>query len=228
LELAKAVSRAFALATALQNERAVSAALWSAPAERSGDGALAAAGRVGKKDHFPGTLNCFPGALDRFLGPQDSFPGAMHDFPGTLDEFPGTLDDFPGTLDDFPGALETSRARWMTSRARWMSSRARWTSSQVPWITSRVRWITSRARWITSRARWITSRARWITSRVPLPAAWELAKAISNFPTHPKQLASNPAVPKSAATGCFQHSGSCDSVPLRSQLSVFYGFKITR
>ncbi|MEW6160885.1 MAG: hypothetical protein AB1813_25940, partial [Verrucomicrobiota bacterium] len=47
-ELAKAVSRALALATALQNERSVSTALWSAPAERSGDGALAPATRVGK------------------------------------------------------------------------------------------------------------------------------------------------------------------------------------
>ncbi|MEW6160231.1 MAG: hypothetical protein AB1813_22590 [Verrucomicrobiota bacterium] len=47
-ELAKAVSRALALATALQNERSVSTALWSAPAERSGDGALAPATQVGK------------------------------------------------------------------------------------------------------------------------------------------------------------------------------------
>jgi hypothetical protein len=47
-ELAKAVSRAFALATAVQNERTESAALWNAPAERSGDDALASAARVGK------------------------------------------------------------------------------------------------------------------------------------------------------------------------------------
>jgi hypothetical protein len=49
-DLAKAVSRALALATALQNERIVSVALWRAPAERSGDGALASAMRVGKSD----------------------------------------------------------------------------------------------------------------------------------------------------------------------------------
>ncbi|MEW6160624.1 MAG: hypothetical protein AB1813_24605, partial [Verrucomicrobiota bacterium] len=48
-ELAKAVSRALALATAVQNERnSPSIALWSAPAERSGDGALAMVVRVGK------------------------------------------------------------------------------------------------------------------------------------------------------------------------------------